>query len=254
MLETDERVFYPLCNGKQANTLGYSRKVFRRNGGWHQVITQAKLKELLDYDPYTGSFKWRVKHNIRAIGSIAGCLCKRHGYWKIRINRKEYKAHRLAWLYTYGSYPSMDIDHINGLRSDNRIENLRDVTPKENGRNKKCHRGGHLLGTTFHKNSGKWAAQLVVDKRLYHLGLFDSETEAHEAYNFACSNINLFLKEHKTKSRGIYFHKKTAKWYASIQKNKTRFFLGRFITKEDAQNAYNRAKQESRPVVPRRGV
>jgi len=78
------------------------------------MITQAGLKELLNYNPETGDFAW-VKSKKPA-GGISS-----YGYRRIIIDGKEHKAHRLAWLYTHGVFPEDQIDHINGVRHDNRI-------------------------------------------------------------------------------------------------------------------------------------
>ena len=92
------------------------------------MITQEELKELLDYNPETGLFTWNVYNNIKN-KTTAGTF--NDGYIQIKIKQKIYQAHRLAWLYVYGEWPKGQIDHINGIRDDNRIENLRDVTNRE---------------------------------------------------------------------------------------------------------------------------
>lgn len=125
-------------------------------------LTQAILKSLLTYDPETGVF---MRGN-----RIAGGL-DRFGYWRIRIKGKLYKAHRLAWLYTYGYWPKGDIDHINGARRDNRLDNLREATRSQNNQNN--HRA---VGVYMHRN--KWRAIITVNKRRINLGTFDSKSEA----------------------------------------------------------------------------
>lgn len=96
------------------------------------MITQNTLKELFDYNPDTGLFTWKVAkaRRIKA-GDVAGNL-NNTGYIHIRVDGKNYQAHRLAWLYTHGKFPDNCIDHINGIKDDNRISNLRDVTTQEN--------------------------------------------------------------------------------------------------------------------------
>jgi hypothetical protein len=101
-------------------------------GGAHSTdLTQARLKELLDYNPDTGIFTRKVSRPGFRVGDVAGSLTER-GYIKIGIDGKNYSAHRLAWLYVHGKSPDNCIDHINGVRDDNRISNLRDVTSQEN--------------------------------------------------------------------------------------------------------------------------
>lgn len=97
-----------------------------------EKITQKRLHELLDYSPDTGLFTWKVARagRIKA-GDVAGNL-NNTGYIQITVDGTAYYAHRLAWLYIHGKFPENHIDHINGVRDDNRISNLRDVTPQEN--------------------------------------------------------------------------------------------------------------------------
>lgn len=105
------------------------------------ALTAEKLKELLNYDKNTGVFTWRVAvSNKIKVGQIAGSVQKVHKYIMVGIGGYYYYAHRLAWLYTYGCFPDGDrwqIDHIDGDRSNNRIENLKTVPPSENGKNQK---------------------------------------------------------------------------------------------------------------------
>ena len=95
------------------------------------MITQKELKELLQYNENTGIFTWKInKAKQIQIGSVAGYL-HHTGYIFIKINNKNYLAHRLAWLFIYGKIPKM-IDHINRQRNDNRINNLRETNYKDN--------------------------------------------------------------------------------------------------------------------------
>ena len=99
-------------------------------------MTQQELKKVLRYDKSIGEFRWAVGIGRRIKkGIIAGCVNK-DGYIQIRIARKDYYAHRLAWLYIYGELPKDQIDHINHDRRDNRLVNLQEVTQLENSRNK----------------------------------------------------------------------------------------------------------------------
>ena len=126
-----------------------------------QILTQAKLKELLDYNPDTGDFTNKAFRGLRAIpGEIAGNLNTR-GYIDISIGRRKYKAHRLAWLYTYGTWPINNLDHINRSKIDNRIVNLRDVTQAQNGQNKTkhCNNSSGYTGVIWHKASQRRSAR-----------------------------------------------------------------------------------------------
>lgn len=104
-----------------------------------KLVSQDLLKSLFTYDQNTGLFKRKVALGNASHGSIAGSIHHR-GYRYIAINKKDYAAHRLAWLYVYGKWPDNVIDHVNGKTDDNRIENLRDVSQKENLKNTKFNR------------------------------------------------------------------------------------------------------------------
>jgi hypothetical protein len=141
--------------------------------------------ELLSYCPDTGELRWKVKRNSYGgtvvPGKIAGTPAL-HGYIKITIDQCQCLAHRLAWLITTGELPSagMEIDHINGNRSDNRIANLRVVDRSKNNMNS-CIRGNNKSGVTgvsFRKDTEKWHARITVEKRIILLGNFDNIGEA----------------------------------------------------------------------------
>lgn len=149
------------------------------------MITQEELKSQLHYCPDTGIFTRLVANSRRVkVGDIAGCLNDR-GYIAIKVDSKLYKAHRLAWLYITGNWPENYIDHINGVKNDNRIGNLRDVTSSENNQNqrKSCaNNKSGLLGVSWYKAMNKWNAQIELDGKRTHLGYFTDKHEAHNAY------------------------------------------------------------------------
>jgi|694.fasta_scaffold07589_25 hypothetical protein len=146
------------------------------------MLTQAQLKELLHYDTETGLFTWLTsKRNSVKAGSIAGCK-KENGYILIKIHNKRYKAHRLAFLYVYGRFPEKQIDHINRIRSDNRICNLREATNQQNLWNqsiRKDNTSGYIGVSMFRK---KYVAQITVDSKLIHIGTFATAEKAGQAY------------------------------------------------------------------------
>lgn len=147
------------------------------------MITQEYLKSILQYNENTGEFIWLnpVSNNKIKIGQIAGSVYN-NGYINITINYKRYKAHRIAWLYIYGYLPNNNIDHINGNKIDNKIENLRDVSQRYNCQNYDSHRNGKLVGASYHKRDKKWLSYIRISGKLKSLGYYNTEIEAHNAY------------------------------------------------------------------------
>ena len=139
-----------------------------------------ELREYFRYDPGSGKIYWRKRKGPRrAPGEEAGYLQKGGGYWHIRFNRKGILGHRVAWFLYYSYWPK-EIDHINGVKNDNRIDNLREVSRRDNCCNRREHREGRLVGAS--RNGGKWEARIKIGGRTKHLGHFNTEAEAHEAY------------------------------------------------------------------------
>jgi hypothetical protein len=158
-----------------------------------QYNTKASREEvaaLLAYDPQTGLFTHKVNGHKRKAGAVTGRLDTK-GYVRIRLLGYEFKAHRLAWLLTYGVWPNAEIDHINGCPSDNRILNIRDVSVAENGWNRKGamkNSGTGVLGV--HAVKGKFHAQIGANKQHHSLGFFDTLEEAEEAYTEAKKQLH----------------------------------------------------------------
>ena len=142
-------------------------------------ITQSSLQELLDYDPETGVFVWKVGSRR---GKVAGFV-QSGGYIQICIEGKNYYAHRLAWLYAHGESVPTLLDHMDGDRSNNRVANLRPSSFRQNGENQRAARSDNstgLLGVS--KKRGKWRAAIKVDGKTRHIGTFDTPEAAHAAY------------------------------------------------------------------------
>jgi len=149
------------------------------------MITQSELKDILHYDQDTGVFTW-LKNYI-----VAGTVEKK-GYIAIKINKKSYKAHRLAWLYVYGNFPKEQIDHLNGIKNDNCINNLREATASENMLNRKQFKtsSAEFKGISFHKKQQKWTAKIQINKQRIWLGSFYSANEAAIAYKNAAIKLH----------------------------------------------------------------
>ena len=156
------------------------------------MLTQLELKELLHYCPETGIFTRISSPRKRRIGVIKTCSNNGDGYFQIFLLGNMYLAHRLAWLYTNGSWPKAQIDHINMDRIDNRLSNLREATYVENQRNRGVRRDNMsgFKGVSFHKPMEKWRAQICINSKPKYLGFFTSPELASEAYEAAAKVIH----------------------------------------------------------------
>lgn len=151
-------------------------------------VTAEQLRNILDYNPYTGTFTWKVKAAKNTIvGAEAGCRYAQDSGKKrigIRIEGRRYLAHRLAWLHVHGAWPVGQIDHRNGNPLDNRICNLRECSNAQNSWNKGPSRRSRigLKGVFMRKGrSGFYARIRIGDRRLF-LGRFETAEDAHAAY------------------------------------------------------------------------
>jgi hypothetical protein len=146
-------------------------------------LTQERLKELLHYHPALGIFTWLVRAGSRAsVGKIAGSLDNK-GYVRINLSGIRYRAHRLAWLYMTGEWPTDQIDHINGVRNDNYWDNLREATNSTNMQNQRRamrHNKTGFLGVTPYRRHFK--AKIKLNGKTRVLGTFDRPELAYAAY------------------------------------------------------------------------
>lgn len=152
------------------------------------------IKKYLRYDAETGKIFWKLnKGSSGKAGNEAGG--QNNGYLTIKLNRKSYKAHRIAWLLTYGSWPEDQIDHINGNGLDNRLENLRAVSKGENLRNQKIPKNNTsgTLGVSFDKRYKSYLASIQINGKSKYLGLFKNKEEAIAAR--AAANIKYNFHE-----------------------------------------------------------
>ena len=141
-----------------------------------QILTQPELKSLLHYNPDTGIFVRLTKSAFCVnVGDIAGGLSVK-GYTVIKVNNRQYRAQRLAFLYMTGSFPKLTVDHINGIKTDNRWNNLRDVSNQENNRNRKLSTTNNsgCVGVLWYKPNNKWVSYIYMNSKRIHLGYFSS--------------------------------------------------------------------------------
>lgn len=147
------------------------------------ILTHARLRDLLHYDPNTGVFTWRVsRKGVKHAGAVAGDM-NRRGYWRVNVDQRRYIASVLAWFYMTGAWPEQDIDHKDGVRHHNWWSNLRQVSRSVNNQNQRraqCHSKSGYLGVS--PNRKGWAASINADGVKHHLGTFSTPQEAHAVY------------------------------------------------------------------------
>lgn len=163
------------------------------------VDVRAMMMALYRYDAETGIFL-RVARQTRSRQIVpldhpveAGTF--KDGYLRISLFGKSFYAHRLAWLFVHGRWPKDQLDHINGDRSDNRISNLRECTDAENRQNwtrPKSNNPHGLIGVNWHAGANKFSAQIQINRKQKHLGLFETAEEAHSAYLAAKRSLHSF--------------------------------------------------------------
>lgn len=162
-------------------------------------------KERFDYDAESGELTWRDPgpqafdslkgyriFRRRFVGRVAGSLKKSDGYVRIFVDGKSYLAHRLVWALVYGEVPSLDVDHADRNRSNNRLSNLRLATRSQNCMNRPAHCTNKvgIKGVHWHRATGKWAASIRFGGNRKHLGVFDTINEAATAYRSAASILH----------------------------------------------------------------
>jgi hypothetical protein len=151
-----------------------------------------RVRELLKYDAETGIFTWKVHRASNAMPGMVAGRRERDGYRRIAVDGVWCRAHRLAWLYVHGQWPREHIDHINGIRDDNAIANLREATNAQN----LCNRGrtsrnkSGFKGVHWHGGAGQWTAQIRINGQPRHLGYFADPEAAHRAYVEAADRLH----------------------------------------------------------------
>lgn len=151
-----------------------------------ELLTHARLVELLEYNPETGVFKWRKSGSGRRKDLVAGS--QNYGWYRqITIDCVSHMEHRLAWFYVHGVMPEYEIDHRNTIKHDNRIDNLRPVTFAENNQNvplTKRNKSG-VKCVHWNTHSKKWIGHIQANGKRHHIGGFDSIEEAAAAVDAA---------------------------------------------------------------------
>jgi len=153
---------------------------------------QEYLRKILDYEPETGALTWKRRDDVSApwntkyAGKAALAALNSDGYLAGCINNVCYRAHRVIWKWYHGADP-LQIDHINGVRDDNRIVNLRNVTRAENMRNAKLSSANTsgATGVCWDKRCNKWQAHIMVNGNHHNIGVFTDFNEAVAARKLA---------------------------------------------------------------------
>ena len=169
------------------------------------LLSTDYLRQRLRYEPETGKLFWLdyegMPNSWRAkwVGKEA-FTAQCNGYRRGAIDGVMFYAHRVAYAIHHGEFPDDQLDHINGVKDDNRISNLRAVSNQENMKNMSMRRNNTsgVNGVFWHKPTGKWTAQVRVDRRCKHLGLFDTIEEAVAARKQADTKYG-FTERHGTK-------------------------------------------------------
>lgn len=141
-----------------------------------------KMKEYLEYNSDTGFFYWKKNKISAKAGTKAGTI-KKNKYKEIRFNMIKYQYHRLAWLFYYNEYPMLSIDHIDGDPSNNKINNLRTASHKQNMQNRtkaSISSKTGFLGVV--PKGSKFIAQISNNYKVIKIGIFESPELAHTAY------------------------------------------------------------------------
>ena len=156
---------------------------FERMREKEKLLTYEQAKEIFDCDPEKGILIWKNNRRDSSLnGTVAGWFDKFNGYAHVHTNKTTYKSHRIIWLLVTGKWPENQIDHINGIRNDNRFCNLREATTSQNCANKKKtirNVSGYKGVVAVNK---KWRALIVIDGKTIHIGYYETPEEAHAAY------------------------------------------------------------------------
>ncbi len=153
------------------------------------MITWDELNEIINYNPDTGIFTWaKTRNSMCKEGEIAGGSTS-NGYTTITINKQAYLAHRLAWFYCFKEWPEKGIDHINRIRNDNRIDNLREADQTLNNLNASIRKDNTTGYKGVYNHGAHYRARVHFNKKVVNLGTFKTAELANDA-------VLAFKKEH----------------------------------------------------------
>lgn len=169
-----------------------------------QKLTRDRLRHAVEYDAETGIFIWRTPRQGIQVGAVAGSVDSKGGYVRFMLDGRHRLAHRMAWLHVHGEQPPGAIDHINRVKTDNRICNLRIATTQENAWNRGVSKNNTsgFKGVTMDPRTGRWKSVCDSGGRHWFLGTFDTKEDAAHAYDrfitrfggeFAATNCELVL-------------------------------------------------------------
>jgi len=162
------------------------------------MVSREYISTLLRYDPETGDLYWRVTKSAKAVAGQKAGSVNQHGHVNLQIDKKMYAAHQIVFLLHHGYIPK-EIDHINRVKTDNRIENLRPCTSTQNKGNVGLLRTNKtgIRGVSINGKTGKYHAQIKINGKQTYLGRFDTAEEAALMYQgaaklyfgeFVCAN------------------------------------------------------------------
>ena len=160
-------------------------------------LTAEQLRQRINYDPETGVFTQKVRTTSRVkVGERLGSPA-RNGYLIITLSDRKYPAHHLAWLYVYGEWPRQHLDHVNRVRDDNRIVNLREASKVENGQNTKLssRNTSGVKGVCWCRQHKRWKAYISLNRSTRALGRFEDINDAIAARKSAEALLHPFAAE-----------------------------------------------------------
>lgn len=222
------------------------------------------LRSLVDYNPDSGVLTWHKSRKNAIRGSVVGALNMK-GYLICGLLGRRYLAHHVAWTLFYGKVPEADLDHINGVKSDNRISNLREVTNSQNMMNTELRQDNTsgAKGVSWDNTKKLWMATITVKSKIHYLGRFkdldeaiDLRKKAEEHYhgtfaweqpdkpsNWSPEELFKPVSNANTSGQnGVVWDRSKNKWAARICINKKHIHLGRFDEFSDAVAARREAE------------